>query len=91
MKAYVNYYDGDGKRARETIGDDSIRDDQCVVQFSVSPDHWKLHYGEAQVVCGELNHAQIHSAKWPGHECHFEVEQVGEFECVIVCPDHPAF
>jgi hypothetical protein len=39
MKAYVNYYDGDGARARETIRDDSIRDDQCVVQFSASPDN----------------------------------------------------
>jgi hypothetical protein len=91
MKAYVNYYDGDGKRARETIGDNSIRDDQCVVQFSASPDRWKLNYTEAYAVCGELNHAEISSVKWPGHECHFTVEQVGEFEYVVVCPDHPAF
>lgn len=91
MKAYINYYVGDGKRARETIGDNSIRDDQCVVQFSASPDHWKLNYTEAHAVCGELNHAEIGSVKWPGHECHFTVEQVGEFEYVILCPDHPTF
>ena len=79
------------RRARETIKVDDIRDDETVVQFNASPDHLKMSQGEARVVCDDLNRARIHSKKWPNHICELEVEQVGEYEYLIVRNDHPEF
>ena len=90
MKAYVNYYDTDGARARETVKADDIRDDEVVVQFNADPNQLKLSQWEA-AVCADLNRARVQSKKWPGHVCQLEVEQVAEYEYVIVCNNHPDF
>jgi hypothetical protein len=90
MKAYVNYFDTDGARARAKVQWDDIRDDETVVQFNKTPDHWKMGLIEAQSCCDVLNRAQIYAAKWPQHLCHLEVEEVGTGEYAIVCTDHPA-
>ena len=55
MKAYVNYFDTDGARARVAIHADDIRDHETVVQFSNSPEHWKMGRFEAE---GQLRHLE---------------------------------
>lgn len=91
MKAYVNFFDENGARARANIKADDIRDDELVVQFSPSPDHWKMGEFEARSNCDFLNRAHVHAKKGPQHVCQLEVEQVGEFEYAIVCKEHPEF
>jgi len=87
----VNYFESDGARARAKIKADDIRDDEFVVQFSSSPDDWKMGEFEAQNNCDILNRSQVHAKNWPQHVCRLEVEQVGEFEYAIVCKEHPEF
>jgi len=91
MKAYVNYFDTDGARARATLLSDDIRDDETAVQFNNSPDHWKMGMVEAQSNCGMLNRAHVHAKNVPLHRCEFEVEEVGQGEYAIVCKTHPEF
>lgn len=88
MKAYVNYFDSDGVRARAETGDESIRDDECVIQYNPSP-IWKTGLFEAQNNCAVLNRANVHAYKLPNHWCQFEIEEVGQDEYAIVCQNHP--
>ena len=91
MKAYVNYFDTEGAIARVAIHADDIRDDETVVQFSNSPEPWKMGRFEAESNCDILNRAHIHAKHLPQHDCNFEIEEVGEGEYVIVCKIHPEF
>jgi hypothetical protein len=91
MKAYVNYFDTDGARARVAIHVDDIRDNEAVVQFSNSPEHWKMGRHEAESNCDILSRAQIHAKNLPQHQCNFEIEEQGEDKYAIVCKTHPEF
>lgn len=91
MSAYVNYFDTDVARARAAIKDETIGDDEFVVQYSVSPETWKMGHVEAQANCALLNRAHVHSVEWPDHWCHFVAVPAGEFEYAVVCEDHPEF
>jgi hypothetical protein len=91
MKAYVNYFDTDGARARVAIHADDIRDDETVVQFSNSPEHWKMGRFEVESNCDILNRAHIHPKHLPQHQCNFEIEELGGDEFAIVCKTHPEF
>ena len=91
MKAYVNYFDTDGARARAKLHSDDIRDEETVVQFNDSPEHWKMGLLEAQGNCNILNRAHIHAKNLPKHQCNFEIEELGGDEYAIVCKTHPAF
>jgi len=91
MKAYVNYFDTDGARARANLKQDDIRDDETVVQFSPNPNEWKMSRGEAEANCAMLNRATIRAKNNPLHLCYFEAEEVGPEEFSIFCGDHPHF
>jgi hypothetical protein len=91
MKAYVNYFDTDGARARVAIHADDIRDHETVVQFSDSPEHWKMGRFEAEANCDILNRAHICAKNSPQHQCNFEIEELGVEEFAIVCKTHPHF
>lgn len=91
MNAYVNYFDSDGARARAATKANDIRDDEFVVQYSSSPDHWKMSRWEAQSNCDILNRANVCAKNWPEHHCNFEIEEVGTDEYAIVCKTHPQF
>lgn len=89
MRAFVNYVDTDGARARKAMNVDDIRDDEMVVQYSQSPEHWKMSEWEARSWCTVLNRANVYATKWPQHHCTFEIVEVGPEEYAIVCNDHP--
>ena len=91
MKAYVNYFDTDGARARAAIRSDDIRDNETVVQFNSSPGHWTMGLFEAERNCDILNSAHIHAKNWTNHWCQFEIEKVGKDDYAIVCKEHPDF
>lgn len=89
MKAYVRFYDEDGARGRKATQVDRIPDRATVVQFSTAPDHYRMTMIDAASLRDSLNAASIRSMKSPEHACQFVVEQVGEFEYVVLCPSHP--
>jgi hypothetical protein len=99
MRAYVNFYDQDGARARKTIArltnspeDVSIKDENFVVQFSENKPTppIAITQSEAIRVCHDLTMANFKYVNHQEHVCHFEFEQVGETEYIIFCDTHPS-
>jgi len=91
MKAYVKYFDTDAARARQQTGWSDIRDGQTAVEYSRSPEYWKMGEWEARTSCEDLNRANVYPIHRPSHMCQFEVEQIRDGEFVIVCNNHPDF
>ena len=89
MKAYVNWVESDGAKAREILKVDDIRDDELVCQFSASPENWKMGEQEARSFCTHLNGANVYSKKCPEHHCQFEIEEVDIGRYAIFCGNHP--
>jgi hypothetical protein len=50
MKAYVNWVESDGAKAREILKVDDIRNDETVVQFNAPPNLWKMSRMEAEAI-----------------------------------------
>ena len=90
MKAYVNYY-GSGKDARAELHWEDIRDDEIAVQYRDTPEHWTMGREEAKSRCSELNRSHVHAKNQFDHHCQFDVEEMGNGQCAIVCSDHPDF
>jgi hypothetical protein len=90
MKAYVNYFDSDGARARAKLNQDDIRDDEMIVQFNPSP-LWKTSRIEAEANRTILTRANIRAKNALHHLCHFEIEKIEPEQFAIFCGDHPPF
>jgi hypothetical protein len=89
MKAYVNWFESDAKKARAATGDQTIRDGAVTVQFNPSPEHWLMSETEAREWCANLNRSGVSFDAFPDHVCKFQIEEVRPGEWAIVCNEHP--